>query len=263
MVWRVLELALPPRASPTGPEGSALPALVLTARRSPGPVFAVTVAGLAASSGLAAAPAQAQESAVDTAVGTVIDLVRATGEAAKQAVEAAQSGVEYAKQAYEQVAPVVKSAVDATAPVVTDYVKTAADAASPVLKSGVEEAGKALASSGLDTSAISSGAKAAVATTEQAAEVAKPFVDQAIQFLTTTEPVLLGEYALGLVAAFYLGPPIIKLTLEALRGYAGEVTPAAALDVLSSDGGAVLLDIRTAKEKEGAGLPDLPSNGAA
>ncbi len=47
--------------------------------------------------------------------------------------------------------------------------------------------------------------------------------------------------------------------LAAPRGRpAGEVSPAAALDALSSGGGAVLLDIRTAREKEAAGLPDLP-----
>jgi len=42
---------------------------------------------------------------------------------------------------------------------------------------------------------------------------------------------------------------------------AGEVSPAAALDALSSGGGAVLLDIRSAKEKEAGGLPDLPNSG--
>ncbi len=42
---------------------------------------------------------------------------------------------------------------------------------------------------------------------------------------------------------------------------AGEVSPAAALDALSSSGGALLIDIRSAKEKETSGLPDLPSSG--
>ncbi len=43
------------------------------------------------------------------------------------------------------------------------------------------------------------------------------------------------------------------------RGYAGELAPPAALDALSNEGDAVLIDIRTAKEKEGSGIPDLPS----
>lgn len=39
------------------------------------------------------------------------------------------------------------------------------------------------------------------------------------------------------------------------------MSPAQALDSLSSGANAVLIDIRTAKEKEQAGLPDLPNNG--
>ena len=58
---------------------------------------------------------------------------------------------------------------------------------------------------------------------------------QAITFVTTTEPVLLGEYALGLVAAWYLTPPLLKVAAGALRGYAGDVTPAAALTAVESD----------------------------
>jgi hypothetical protein len=45
------------------------------------------------------------------------------------------------------------------------------------------------------------------------------------------------------------------------RILAGEVSPAAAFDTLSSSGSAVLIDIRSAKEKESAGLPDLPGGG--
>lgn len=64
---------------------------------------------------------------------------------------------------------------------------------------------------------------------------------QAITFVTTTEPLLLGEYALGLVAAWYLTPPLLKLAAGALRGYAGDVTPAAALTAVESDVRAVAL----------------------
>ncbi len=44
---------------------------------------------------------------------------------------------------------------------------------------------------------------------------------QAAYFLTHTDPVTLGEYALGLVAAYYLAPPLLKASFGALRGYAG------------------------------------------
>lgn len=66
-------------------------------------------AGAVAAAGLsllgAAAPAAAQSAdapSVDTAVASVVDIVKATGEAVKQGVSAAQTGAEYAKAAYEQ-----------------------------------------------------------------------------------------------------------------------------------------------------------------
>lgn len=51
----------------------------------------------------------------------------------------------------------------------------------------------------------------------QAVSTAKPFVEQAVSFLTTTEPVVLGQYAVALVAAYYLvrgawGPFFFGLT---------------------------------------------------
>lgn len=55
------------------------------------------------------------------------------------------------------------------------------------------------------------------------------------------------------------GPPVLRGFLGAFRGYAGEISPAAALDAVASDSNTVIVDIRTEREKENAGLPDLPS----
>jgi hypothetical protein len=70
---------------------------------------------------------------------------------------------------------------------------------------------------------------------QQAVTTAKPFVEQAFTFLTTTEPLLLGQYALGLVAAYYLAPPLLKAGVGLLRGYAGEISAAAALNTVQSE----------------------------
>jgi len=43
------------------------------------------------------------------------------------------------------------------------------------------------------------------------------------------------------------------------RGYTDDLPAAAALQLLVEEGNVVLVDIRTAKEKESAGVPDLPS----
>ncbi len=68
----------------------------------------------------------------------------------------------------------------------------------------MKEAQRELSSSGIDTQAVVGTTKAAVAQTEQAVTAAKPALEQALTFLTTTDPIVLGEYALGLAALYYL-----------------------------------------------------------
>jgi hypothetical protein len=57
--------------------------------------------------------------------------------------------------------------------------------------------------------------------------------------------VLLAEYGLGAIALYYLTPALLGGFVGSLRGFAGEVTAAQVLDLLASDGSAVLIDIRT------------------
>ena len=54
------------------------------------------------------------------------------------------------------------------------------------------------------------------------------------------------------------GPGILRLVFGGLRGYRGNISPASALDTISREGNAVIVDIRTDREKESAGVPDLP-----
>lgn len=105
--------------------------------------------------------------------------------------------------------------------------------------------------------AISGAASTAQEMAEPALRAAQPAVKQAVSFLASTDPAVLAEYALGVVAIGYVLPPLLKKSLEAARGYAGDVQPTAALDALVSQGGNVLVDIRSAKDKEAAGVPDL------
>ena len=62
--------------------------------------------GSSAAPAAAAAQAQQQDAAgVDAAVSSLVDVVRAAGEAVKQGVSAAQTGADYARSAYDQVRP--------------------------------------------------------------------------------------------------------------------------------------------------------------
>ncbi len=47
------------------------------------------------------------------------------------------------------------------------------------------------------------------------------------------------------MALYYLTPSLLGALFGSLRGFAGEITAAQSLDVLASDGNAVLIDIRT------------------
>ena len=75
---------------------------------------------------------------------------------------------------------------------------------------------------------------------------------QVSAFLTSTEPVALAQYGLGAVALFYLAPPLLGAFFGGLRGFAGEITAAQALDLLGSDSNTVLINIRTEVGSDGS-----------
>lgn len=225
---------------------------------------ALSVGALSAS---AAAPSRAADDAsstVDSAVNIAVDIVKATGDAIKAGVGAVESGIDIAKEAYAQVEPAVKMAADAAAPVVksaTPVVAAGVKATTAAAKSAGPALEKALSDAGVNTQAISGFEKAAIASGKEAVNVSKPFFDQLVTFVTTSEPVVVAEAGFAAVAAYYLAGPFLKGLGGALRGYAGDISPAGALDVLSTQGNCVVVDIRTTREKESAGLPDLPNNG--
>ena len=204
------------------------------------------------------------DSLVDSTVGVIVDGVKVAGDAAKVGIGAAQQGIQVLKGAYDAVSPAVKatietveplvqSATEKAAPVVTAGVRVATNAAESV-KPGLE---RAITSTGIDSKVVSGAENAA----EQALTATTPLVKNVIHFVTTTSPVVLAEYGLGLIAAYYLLPPTLGIAAGVLRGYAGDVSPAGALDALSTQGNAVLLDIRSLKEKESAGVPNLANAG--
>jgi len=241
--------------------------LAITSKLSQHSNFSALTVGAAATLSTSAAPARAADdasSSIDSAVNIAVDIIKATGDAIKSGVGAVESGIHIAKEAYTQVEPAVKLAADAAAPVVKSaapVVNSGVTATTAAVKSAGPALEKALSDAGVNTQAIAGFEKAAIDTGKEAVSVSKPFFDQLVTFVTTSEPVVVAEAGLALVAAYYLAGPLLKGLGGALRGYAGDVSPAAALDVLSTQGNCVMVDIRTTREKESAGLPDLPNNG--
>lgn len=211
---------------------------------------------------LAAAPARAQDaSSVDGAVNTLISGIKVAGEVVKQGIQLGGEAAGKAKDAYDAVAPYVKQAADVAAPVVAEGAQQVTNAVVPALKAlepQVKDLGtstaKVLVATGVDPTVIDSTGK----TVEGVVAGSKPLLQQLLTFVTTTPPTLLAEYAVGAVALYYLSPTLLSLLAGSTRGYAGEVSAAAALDQVCSDGNAVIVDIRSQREKEVGGVPDLP-----
>lgn len=106
-----------------------------------------------------------------------------------------------------------------------------------------------LAEQGISVDVLKSSASTAAQTTGgavgEAVTVGTPVAKSIFNFLTTTDPTLLGFEAIGIYILYKLIGPTTNAVSGYLRGYADNVTPAAALDSVSVQGNAFLIDIRT------------------
>eukprot|EP00210_Caulerpa_lentillifera_P001133 g1092.t1 len=200
---------------------------------------------------------------VDSFVDGTIEVVKTTGEVVKRGIDIVIQGT----QVVQKTIPIVQEKIDQAAPVAEKVSKTASDAtstaltaASPVLKSAGKAAAEFAAGQGINLEAVKSGTQTVVQTASDAVTVATPAVKTSVNFLTTTEPIVLGYYAIGAFALYFLGPSLLSLTFESLRGYAGDISAPAALDCVLSEEDAVMIDIRTADEKDRSGVLDIPKN---
>ncbi|KAG2494454.1 hypothetical protein HYH03_007506 [Edaphochlamys debaryana] len=243
------------------PARSAVKAMAQQRAQAKTAVPKTLAAGLLASSVLLqTGPARADD--LDSTVESVVGAVKATGEVVKAGIITLQSGVKLLKDGYDVAAPYAKQAVDTVAPVVVEAAKKTAELAQPAIEAAAPAISSTvtdvLTSTGVDFSKFGAAADKVVDVTETAVSAASPVARSLADVLTTTEPVLLGEYALGAVALWYLTPAFFGL----FRGYAGNVTAAVALDTVANES-AILIDIRPAREKEASGVPDVPGAAAS
>ena len=117
----------------------------------------------------------------------------------------------------------------------------------------------AVAGLGIDDKLVDSVATAAKPVVSAAGTVA----GSAAEVLATSSPVTAAEYVAVAALGVYLTPSLFGLLFDLLRGYRGDLTATLAVDKLQSDRSAVLVDVRAAKEKDVAGLPDVPGSAAA
>ena len=206
-----------------------------------------------------------QNPAVEGAIDNVADgIVRGTQTAAsvvKQGLGVVDKGAQVAADAYSKVSPVVEKAAKSVAPIVQDAIEgygkpLASSLASQVSKGATQVmsgASSLVEQAGVSPSTVQQVEK----TASTVVTTAKPIVSSTLDFITTTPPGTLVEYAAGATTLVLALPTLTSVLLKSLRGYAGSVTPAIALDKVSTGSQVALVDIRSVREKEGSGIPDL------
>lgn len=78
-----------------------------------------------------------------------------------------------------------------------------------------------------------------------ATDVAKPAVQSSIDFLKNSDPTQIAYYVIGALGIYLFGPTLLATVWSSFKGYAGDISPAGALDALMNSSNAFLIDIRT------------------
>lgn len=219
-----------------------------------------------------AGPALAEEDAVEILLGGVVTVIKGAGAAVKAGISTVDTGVKVAKDAYGVAAPYIEQGVKAASPIVEQAAKVTVDVTSPIIQQALpalSEAEKSLEASiksspsfdsflsGANT--LATGVDSLVTSASKAVTVATPVASQAIKTVTSSDPSLLGQYTLGALAFFSVAPSVLGLIGGSFRGFAGEEKAPLVLEQLRN-GQAILIDIRTQREKETGGVPELPSS---
>ncbi|XP_047943791.1 calcium sensing receptor, chloroplastic [Salvia hispanica] len=156
----------------------------------------------------------------------------------------------------------VKPGLDAAVPILKQAGEQAVKIASPVVSEATKKAQEAMQSSGFDTEPVMTAAKTVADAAQQTTKVideAKPIATSTVQTISAAEPVVILATGGALVIAYFLLPPVLSAISFNLRGYQGFLSPAQTLDLMSAKN-YILVDIRSEKDKNKAGVPRLPSS---
>lgn len=184
----------------------------------------------------------------------VEDTVNQVGDASAKALDFTQSVIKILTDALEP-------AVDAALPVLRSAGEEILKIASPVVSDASKQATKALQSAGVDTGSVISAAKTVADVAQQTTKViegAKPLASTTVETIASSDPAVLVVSAGAAFLAYLLLPPLWSAVSFNFRGYKGNLSPAQTLDLVSSQN-YVLIDVRSIKDKNKAGVPRLPN----
>ncbi|KAL0396911.1 UNVERIFIED_CONTAM: Calcium sensing receptor, chloroplastic [Sesamum calycinum] len=161
-----------------------------------------------------------------------------------------------------QVIGAVTDAVKPALPIIQQAGDEAVKIASPLVSEASKKAQEAFQSSGIDTQQVVTAAKTVADAAQQTTKVideAKPIATSTVETISSAEPAVLLGAGGALVVAYFLLPPVFSAISFSFRGYQGELTPAQTLDLMCTKN-YIMIDIRSEKDKDKAGIPRLPSS---
>ncbi|XP_042496447.1 calcium sensing receptor, chloroplastic [Macadamia integrifolia] len=170
--------------------------------------------------------------------------------------------LDFSQRVLQVVIETVKPSVDLALPILQKAGDQALKVASPAISEASKKSQEAIQSSGFDTEPVVGAAKTVAGVAQQTTKViegAKPIASSTVDTILSTDPVTLATTAGALFLVYLLLPPVWSVISFGLRGYKGELTPAQTLDLLSTRNH-LLIDIRSEKDKNKAGVPRLPSS---
>ncbi|XP_023926645.1 calcium sensing receptor, chloroplastic isoform X2 [Quercus suber] len=176
--------------------------------------------------------------------------------------EVGSSFFDTTKRVLEGVGNVLKPGIEAAVPIVKQTGEQALKVASPAISEASKKAQEAIESTGFDTQPVLSAAKTvadAAQKTTKVIEEARPIASSTIDTISSSDPIVIVGTAGALFLVYLLLPPIWSAISYNLRGYKGELTPAQTLDLISTKNH-LMIDIRSDKDKDKAGIPRLPSS---
>ncbi|CAN0902490.1 Calcium sensing receptor, chloroplastic [Linum grandiflorum] len=163
---------------------------------------------------------------------------------------------------FSSVSDAVKPAIEFAVPIAKQAGEQAVKIASPVASELSRKAQEVIQSSGVDTQPVVSAAKIVAGVAQESGKViegAKPIASSTFDTILTSDPIVLAIAVEVGFFVYFLLPPVWSVLSFFLRGYQGDLTAAQALDLISTKNH-VLIDIRSEKDKDKAGIPRLPSN---
>ncbi|MBA0757236.1 hypothetical protein Gotri_020346 [Gossypium trilobum] len=260
-------LSLPPPPPSPSPPSPSVPSSIISTKPSlkpqqPKPI-SLSLPTSTAISLLALFSPPHEAKAINLSKEQIISSLNEVEKTIDQVQEASSSALDVAQQIFDVVGKVLKPAIDAGVPIAQKAGEEALKVASPAISEASKKAQEAFQGTGLDTEPVLSAAKTAADAAKQTTkviEVAKPIASSTMETITSAEPITIVATGGALFVAYLLIPPIWSFISYNLRGYkGGDLTPAQALDLISTQN-YVMIDIRSEKDKDRAGVPRLPSS---